>query len=497
MIFAKGAVLLIQYAHMKKQGQQRRDFFRLMGIGGVSLAFPTAIASGQNRSFKQEGSPLAILMKKVYQTPFIDTHEHLFEEKERTFGGDFVGGKCNDWTMIMNHYLDSDMRSAGMSEKDYSRFFSLDQKEILDPRDKWKLLAPYWPYIKNTGYGQAVSITIRELYGIGDLSLDTVNKLQSGYESLNRPGFYRKVLQEKANIESCQVDRWNYKESDMPTLLMTDINMTGLVGDPGNLSFSESSGLPTESLEDWLRVIDWYFSKYGKYVTAIKIASAYSRSLGFEKLESVGLDKIYKQLVNKDKVELVDRRKLEDFLFWHVVSRADENHLPVKMHTGYHARWGSKEDFMDLYQVRNNPSDVARLCTLSPETRFVFMHIGYPYYEEMLAVAKQFPNAYIDMCWAWILNPLASKDFLKKFILTVPTNKIFTFGGDYNPVEPVLGHAVIARNGIALALSELVDEGYLHLDEALKLTDLIMHENARKVFKLAEKTVILKNLPSI
>ena len=86
------------------------------------------------------------------------------------------------------------------------------------------------------------------------------------------------------------------------------------------------------------------------------------------------------------------------------------------------------------------------------------------------------------------------KDFLKKYLVTAPANKIVTFGGDYIPVEPVLGHAVVARRGIALALSELVEEGWLSLDRADELADMIMHDNARKIFNLPEKTKKLKGV---
>jgi hypothetical protein len=99
------------------------------------------------------------------------------------------------------------------------------------------------------------------------------------------------------------------------------------------------------------------------------------------------------------------------------------------------------------------------------------------------------------MCWSWIMNPVAAKDFLKKFLVTVPANKILTFGGDYIPIEPVLGHATIARRGIALALSELVEEGWLTLPDALELADPIMHNNARRLFNLPDKTRILQNVP--
>ncbi len=115
--------------------------------------------------------------------------------------------------------------------------------------------------------------------------------------------------------------------------------------------------------------------------------------------------------------------------------------------------------------------------------------------EEMIALAKQYPNALVDMCWAWIINPIASKEFLKRFLLTAPANKVLVFGGDYLVVEPVLGHALLARRGITLALSELVDEGWLRLDDALQLVEPLLNGNARTTFDLAEKRQRLEEAP--
>ena len=95
----------------------------------------------------------------------------------------------------------------------------------------------------------------------------------------------------------------------------------------------------------------------------------------------------------------------------------------------------------------------------------------------------------------WIINPLAAKDFLKKYLVTAPANKIFTFGGDYLSVEQVLGHALMARQGIALALCELVEEGWLGLADAVELVDPIMRGNARRAFRLDEKERALRSVP--
>jgi glucuronate isomerase len=148
---------------MKNNELLRRDFFRILGITSTGIAIPTLFSSckspvqkaGDNKSFRT-------ILEKIYNTPLIDTHEHLFDEKIRTAGGNYIEGKCNDWTMIMNHYLDSDMLAAGMSKEDYASFFKYGPS----PQEKWKILEPWWLYIRNTGYGKAVELTIRELYGI-------------------------------------------------------------------------------------------------------------------------------------------------------------------------------------------------------------------------------------------------------------------------------------------------------------------------------------------
>jgi len=96
------------------------------------------------------------IFKKVFETPFIDTHEHLIEEKGRFTGSAHPRVNSDDWTMVLSHYINSDMISAGMSNESFEKFFSPE----IDPIDKWALLEPYWPAIKNTGYGPVVCIVM-------------------------------------------------------------------------------------------------------------------------------------------------------------------------------------------------------------------------------------------------------------------------------------------------------------------------------------------------
>jgi hypothetical protein len=71
---------------------------------------------------------------------------------------------------------------------------------------------------------------------------------------------------------------------------------------------------------------------------------------------------------------------------------------------------------------------------------------------------------------------------VKEFLLAAPASKLFTFGGDYIPVEPVYGHSRIARMGLAQALTELVETAWLALEETPALIDRLMRGNAHETF---------------
>ncbi|MEI6140137.1 MAG: amidohydrolase family protein [Mariniphaga sp.] len=417
---------------------------------------------------------IELIEQKVFETPFIDTHEHLMDESERLDCLEPII-PCDDWALLLNLYFGFDLISSGISESEIGRLFSKD----VSPSDKWQILKEYWPYLKNTASGIVFRTTIRILYGIEEISEDNIPELQNRYEQTRKKGFYKQIIRELANIKHCHVHSSNVacKKSESPDLLFQDIALNGLIQVTLN-SYSVPENFKIKNLTDWLALIDWWFSKYGKAAKAVKIGNAYFRRLDFERVGTSEVEEIFDRKIKSVAISPGEDKKLQDHLFWYCVDKATEYGLPVKMHTG---QW-AMNNAMNMQWVKDNPSDCASLCKKAPDTKFVFFHLCYPHYEEMLSLAKNYTNAYIDMCWSWSLNPLAAKDFLKKFILTVPNNKIFTFGGDDKIVENLVGHAFVARKGIAQALTELVTENWLTFDDALDLVDHLMYKNAEKMF---------------
>ena len=469
----------------KKNSISRRTTLKGIGTIGAMAFFANRAYGGQftgisGKEMESQSDIRKTIFAKVFSTPLIDTHEHLIEERDRLNASN-SRIQSNDWSFLLSHYIDSDMLTCGMPYAEYDRFFSPDVASL----DKWKVLAPYWSAVRNTGYGMAVEIAMQQLYDVPELSGQTIEKVVSGYEKVCRKGFYEEILCKKAGIESCQVNALEqpFRKTAMPTLLMQDISILGMYAGPNIEEYAKPAGIDVKTLADWYRVIDWWIETYGPYAVAVKSQNAYGRDIDYEDVPVEQAEPVFKKIISGEALTSQERKLLEDHLFWYSVKAATKANLPVKLHTGYYAG----QNGMPLSRLINNPDSAARLCRTAGDARFVFMHICYPYYEEILSVAKHYTNAYIDMCWSWIINPIAAKDFLKKYLVTAPANKILTFGGDYIPVEPVLGHAIVARRGIALALSELVEEGWLSLDRADELADMIMHDNARKIFNLPEK----------
>jgi predicted TIM-barrel fold metal-dependent hydrolase len=416
----------------------------------------------------------------VEQTPFIDTHEHLIEESQRLSGAlDPDLFPCDDWALLFHQYLGDDLHNAGMTADEAKRFWS----SSVSPADKFRLLSPYWDAVRHTGYAQAVRHTIRVLYGEDDITADSVPRIAEKYRAGVRPGFYRDIIRNRANIEHCQVNSLQriFMETAEPGLLAQDLGFVELARcNQADLEQVEKeTGRTIRTLDGWLEAIDAYFARYGPRAVALKNQSAYSRRLDYEAVPKERAAAAFGNLVSPWRAAGTDSAKaLHDFLFRYCLGKAAAYGLPVKLHTGYYAG----RDAMPLSRLRKNAGDVSRLLQEFPQTKFVLMHIGYPYQDEYIALAKHYRNAYVDMCWAWIINPAASVRFLKEFLMGAPANKLFTFGGDYIVAENIVGHSVIARRGIARALTELVAEGWLKRDEVPALAARIMNGNARATF---------------
>lgn len=485
---------------MKKDNNKtsRRDALKTFGLLGLA----TTLGHSSEKAYAEDQKPgekaetfslttstvssragfLEALKKQIAETPMVDSHEHLSDEADRLIGK-------KSWVTLFQHYFGDDFAASGLAD---ASVFGSPQKDA-DPVELWRRLEPAWFAVKNTGYGQAARISIRELYGIDNINEDTIPLLQERYEESFTPGLYERILREHANIETCQVDSGSFRETRQPELLLQDINFCGFqtCGEKEVRRTIARTGTSVDCLSDWHDAIRIYFQKYGPYATAVKSQLAYSRGLDYEQVPAEKAEVPFKKRLEDEPLTPEETKLYQDHLFWFCVDQANQYELPVKLHTGYYVGTNS----MPLSRLSQNPAQLTDLCLRSRQTRWMFMHTCYPYSRELIAIAKQFTNANVQTCWAWIIDPVGTKNFLKQFLVTAPANKIHVFGGDYQNVENVLGHAQIARHGVFSALAELVDEGYVSQDDALELVEPLLRGNAHRIFQLEKKYALAKNVP--
>ncbi len=419
------------------------------------------------------------ILHLVERTPFIDTHTHLVEESDRLRA---VANPNDpfpwDFAMLLLHYSDSDLLVSGFTHKGIEELLRRD----LSPREKWRIVAPYYERARHTGYMMNVRETLRLLYGENDLREDNVEAVSAKLRDFIQPGFTQKVLRDVSNIRYAMVDPIEtpfFRKTEMPDLYGVDINTRALSTALNVKAVCEQVGREANTLDDWYEIITWIFDTYGPSAVATKNQSAYERRLDYAFVSREDAAPLFARFaVDPASLSAAEVKALQDHLFHYCVDQATERGLPVKLHTGYYAGDGG----MPMDRVRRNISDLCPIFQAHRKTRFVLMHIAYPCMDELIAVAKHYENVHADMCWAWIVNPMASVRFLKEYLMAAPASKLLTFGSDYTWVEKVCGHASIARRGIAQALSELVADGWIAEREIEPLAATIMNGNARRLF---------------
>ena len=428
------------------------------------------------RSRARAASFATSVRERIDSTLFVDTHEHLVEEATRIDGaGTHPLVPCSDAALLLWDYAQDDLAVAGMPASEIRRLFSPD----VAPGEKWAMLSPYWERCAATGPFMAVRLTANGLFGERTIDGDSFVRISEQMLEGAQGGLYRSTLR-AAGVETCQVNSLEaiYCVTDLPDLLYQDICISWLSHGPDLADLALQTGIAASSLDEMHAVIDWFFIRYGRDAVAVKSLGAYQRRLDYVEVGASEAAPIFASYARGEALSPDLEKRLQDHLMHYCISRATEYDLPVKLHCGAYGG----HDLMPLERVRQNAADVCGLLVAHPDTRFVLMHMGYPYQAEFMALAKHYTNAYVDLCWAWIASPLAARRFVSEFLVTAPSNKLLTFGGDYQHVEPIVGHAELARRGLEQALTDLHNSGWLSEADALALVPRLMRGNALAVF---------------
>lgn len=217
---------------------------------------------------------------------------------------------------------------------------------------------------------------------------------------------------------------------------------------------------------------------------AVKFEVAYLRPIDFAKGPKSVAASVYARYVKGGAPAATEYKQLQDFLFRYILREAGRLGLPVHMHISDGA--GS------YYDIRNANPDKFDTVFNDPElrkTNFVIIHGGFPY-TAVTATYLGKPNVYADFsAMTFLLYPRALSKILRDWLEFFPEKILF--GTDALPFSPAVSweesgwlSATTGRQALAIALTEMMNDGEIKRERALELARMVLRENAIKLHNL-------------
>jgi uncharacterized protein len=420
------------------------------------------------------------ILGELRAMPVIDTHEHLpYSDEVRERNTDVL-------KEYLGHYISSDLVSAGLKPAELER--ARDNTRPL--MERWRLVEPFWEACRYTGYGRALDIAAQGIYGLDGVRGETIQALDAAFRAALAPGHYRRVLKELCGIRvsildgffgGMACDREFFRRVWQPHYSIPQPGAGAMI-----TATEHERGFAVRSLDDWMRAfVEDLDDAFAQGAVALKSTTAYSRTLRFETVPYATARSAFAAVLSAwesrgrkpDDALLSFPVEVQDFMMHYMLQKANERHLALQVHTGLQEGNGNTISNSD-------PSLMANLFLAYPDVRFDLFHISYPYQGVAATLGKNFPNVTVDMCWAHIISPSASRIALSDFLDAIPCTKISAFGGDYVLVDGVYGHLALAREDVARVLAEKVEEGVFGREKALNVGRALFYDNPKRIFRL-------------
>lgn len=411
----------------------------------------------------------------------IDTHEHLLDPQR------MEEYTSLDFMLLLHQYSSWDIISAGMPP----RTFKLLLKDSLTIKEKWQILQPFWDASKITAFNRVALLAADRLFGVNDINESTVEILSDKIKKAYKTDWFNRILIDSCKIDYFIQDDWDHNRffSNPRYRLAPRFDDFIHINSKQNISsIGRQQNTKIETLDELVNTLYQAFNVAKKKGTvAIKTKGVpFDHILDFDNVSRERAEKVFNLIIDSSEGTIhpvAEVKDLQDYMMKCLLDLADKNKLPVVIHTGLIPVPPGNGDI----NKKGDPLYLINWFRKYPGVNFVLYHGSYPYGGELAALAKTYPNVYIDMCILLVVSPSYSERYLHEWLEMVPTSKIMAFGGDYNNIENVYGNLLFAKEIISRVLTEKVKNGYLTEEEAKNVARMILHDNAAKLYKLPDE----------
>ena len=173
-------------------------------------------------------------------------------------------------------------------------------------------------------------------------------------------------------------------------------------------------------------------------------------------------------------------KSFRDYCFCKGCEVAAELDIPLQIHTAL-------GDSPDLILHRCNPALLVDAIQAYPDTKFVLIHAGYPYCEELGFMMCSYENVYGDVSSMVPYASIAGATKIRSIMELAPLNKLM-FGTDAGSCPEQFWYgAILFRKYFTDILQELVDKDYVSASFAMETAENVMYKNILRLYKLQNR----------
>ena len=411
----------------------------------------------------------------VEHLPIVDVHEHhlpeIIQAREvnllQLFQQSYAG-----WALARPYCLPSESRDA-------------DPMLAAAGPTTWEALVPFLDHSGSNFFVRNLVRAVVELHGSGapEITRDNWQALDASVRAAHRRPEWQHEVLNRARITTVITDAYNDPLLDPRPALGANYrsvmrtNSLALGWHPDSRDHNDNRahellrrvGLKAESFDEYLVALEKLVAGMGaRGQVALKNSLAYDRDINFDEPD----ERLARAAWGKISPSLAERKAFGDFIVDHLCQIAAARDIPVQLHLGTGIIRGS------------HPLGVAGLIERHPRTRFLLMHLAYPWSRDLLGMAFVYRNIWLDLTWSFLLSPSHFKLALHEAIEVLPNESRMMLGGDNWHVEETYGTMQTARRLITEVLDEKLASGYFSRATAERLARRMLHDNAREFFRL-------------
>ncbi len=347
----------------------------------------------------------------------------------------------------------------------------------------WKDVARFVEHSGSNSFIRNLIWALTDLYDLGADGVTPENweRLDADIRRRHSDDAWRTEVLDRARIDRIITDPFNDPLLDAHEALgerycsVLRINALAFGWHPESLDhngnsahrFAQQIGHQLDSFDDYLNMLDVLMDTLAeRHEVALKNALAYDRSVNFDDVD----EQLARQAWGQRNPTAEQRKAFGDVIVDRLCRLAGERDVPFQMHLG-------------SAQIRgSHPMNAAGLIERHSNTRFLLMHLAFPWSRELLGLAFVYRNIWLDLTWSALLCPTYFKQSLHEAIEVLPDESRLMIGGDNWHVEETYGAIHLTRRLIGEVLQDKVESGYFQPDDAQRLARKILNENASQFF---------------